>query len=171
MLMEHKLSSSIVGCYESACKASMIASPSSKNPLTKAEIMTLMPSKPPYLFIDRVIYSDNETHSIVATFTVQDDDQTFAGHLPRNPLFPGMLQVEAISQVGLLQALIEKGTTKSDRNAVTHLCGGRFLAPIIPPKSVYINVTLFWESLFYTAVGQIVNNQEVCAAAIVRGLI
>lgn len=171
MLAEHKLSQEVIACYDTACKTPLVYSPTSKNPLTKQDICNIMHHRPPFLLLDRIIYCDTAARSMVGVITLSESNPLFEGHSPKKPLFPSSLQLEAIGQAGLLLALMEKSNISSERGGLTHVCAARFLAPVSIPQSVYVNVSVFSESVFFTAVGQIVRNNEVCSAAIIRGLL
>ncbi|WP_185855499.1 3-hydroxyacyl-ACP dehydratase FabZ [Blattabacterium cuenoti] len=62
------------------------------------DIMKILPHKPPFLLVDKIIYlSDNQAIGIK---NVTINEFFFTGHFPKNPVMPGVLQIEAIAQVG-----------------------------------------------------------------------
>lgn len=63
-----------------------------------AEIMEVLPHRPPFLFIDRVIEMDLEAKSIVAIKNLTINEDFFRGHFPNRPVMPGVLQLEAMAQ-------------------------------------------------------------------------
>ena len=72
------------------------------------EILELLPHRPPFLFVDRVI-SIERNQSIVAERLLRPEEPQFAGHFPRRPIMPGVLIAEALAQAsGLLLGLSEK---------------------------------------------------------------
>ena len=80
-----------------------------KKPLfTLEEILPILPHRPPFLFVDRVMKLEpNQT--IVAERTLRPDEPQFAGHFPGRPIMPGVLVAEAMAQAsGLLLGLSEK---------------------------------------------------------------
>ena len=61
-------------------------------------IKKLLPHRPPFLFVDRIIELTPERVLGVKNVSVNED--LFRGHFPDQPIFPGVLQVEAMAQVG-----------------------------------------------------------------------
>jgi UDP-3-O-[3-hydroxymyristoyl] N-acetylglucosamine deacetylase / 3-hydroxyacyl-[acyl-carrier-protein] dehydratase len=61
------------------------------------QIMKLIPHRPPFLMVDRVLKIDG--NKIVAVKNVTINEAYFQGHFPGHPIMPGVLQLEAIAQV------------------------------------------------------------------------
>lgn len=61
------------------------------------EVMKLLPHRPPFLMVDRVLRI--EGNKITAIKQVTIGEPYFAGHFPGHPIMPGVLQLEAIAQV------------------------------------------------------------------------
>jgi len=62
------------------------------------QISNILPHRYPFLLIDKIIYLDQETVSGVKNVTM--NEPFFQGHFPGNPVMPGLLQVEAMAQIG-----------------------------------------------------------------------
>ena len=67
------------------------------------EIERMLPHRYPFLLVDKVMEIGEE--SIVGVKNVTMNEPMFQGHFPGNPVFPGVLQIEATAQVGGIFAL------------------------------------------------------------------
>lgn len=66
------------------------------------EIMSLLPHRYPFLLVDRVIdYKEGEWLRAIKNVSVNEPQ--FTGHFPQEPIFPGVLILEALAQsMGIL---------------------------------------------------------------------
>ncbi|MFP3899486.1 MAG: 3-hydroxyacyl-ACP dehydratase FabZ [Acidimicrobiia bacterium] len=66
--------------------------------------VALLPHRPPFRFVDRVdeLVPGERAH---ASYLVTGDEPFLAGHFPGNPVFPGVLQLEALAQAGAVALL------------------------------------------------------------------
>lgn len=76
----------------------------SKEPLYNInDIEKILPHRYPFLLVDKVMEIGEE--SIVGVKNVTMNEPMFTGHFPGNPVFPGVLQIEAMAQAGGIFAL------------------------------------------------------------------
>ena len=79
------------------------------------QIQKFLPHRHPFLFVDKII-EKSEKH-IVALKNITFDENFFSGHFPTEPLFPGVLQVEALAQAGGVMIL---STYPDPENYITY---------------------------------------------------
>ena len=77
--------------------------PSVKPIMDTVQIMKKLPHRYPFLFVDAVV--ELSQTRIVAVKQVTMNEWFFEGHFPENPVFPGVLQIEAMAQTGGILAL------------------------------------------------------------------
>ena len=71
------------------------------------QLVGLLPHRPPFRFVDAV---DDFVPgvSIEARYQVTGDEAFLAGHFPDNPVFPGVIQLEALAQAGAIAVLADE---------------------------------------------------------------
>lgn len=106
------------------------------------EVLELLPHRYPFLLVDRVLACDNEK-SIHAIKNITVNEQLFNGHFPNNPIFPGVLILEALAQAaGLLGFKIT--SSKKEANDLYLFAGvdkARFKRQVIPGDTLHLHVT------------------------------
>lgn len=67
------------------------------------QIKKLLPHRYPFLLVDKII--DMDEKSVIGIKNVTNNENFFMGHFPHEPIMPGVLQIEAMAQVGGILAL------------------------------------------------------------------
>jgi UDP-3-O-[3-hydroxymyristoyl] N-acetylglucosamine deacetylase/3-hydroxyacyl-[acyl-carrier-protein] dehydratase len=62
------------------------------------QIQKVLPHRPPFLLIDRIL--EMSDHHVVGLKNVTMNEPFFVGHFPGEPVMPGVLQIEAMAQIG-----------------------------------------------------------------------
>ena len=79
-----------------------------KPPFNLDDILPILPHRPPFLFVDRVLKLEPHK-SIIAERVLRPEEPYFAGHFPGRPIMPGVLVAEALAQTsGLLLGLSDR---------------------------------------------------------------
>lgn len=112
--------------------------------ITITEIMDFLPHRYPFLLVDRVVEMNGE-QSGVGIKNVTASEPWFTGHFPENPVFPGVLIIEAIAQVSAI--LVLQHAKDSGSPIETKLIyfmtvdKVRFRHPVTPGDQMRIQVT------------------------------
>ena len=67
------------------------------------KIMDFLPHRYPFLLVDRIVEMSDE--HVVGIKNVTMNEPFFTGHFPGNPVMPGVMQIEAMAQVGGILAM------------------------------------------------------------------
>ena len=104
------------------------------------DISAMLPHRYPFLLVDRIM--DMDDRSITGVKNVTMNEPFFQGHFPNNPVMPGVLQVEAMAQVGGIFAL---STVEDPENYSTYFMkidGVKFKQKVLPGDTVVFHLTL-----------------------------
>jgi 3-hydroxyacyl-[acyl-carrier-protein] dehydratase len=70
-------------------------------PMTTVDIMRRIPHRYPFLLVDKITAVEFEpTRWIEGYKNITMNEPFFQGHFPNRPIMPGVLQIEALAQVG-----------------------------------------------------------------------
>ncbi|MDO8946851.1 MAG: 3-hydroxyacyl-ACP dehydratase FabZ family protein [Desulfocapsaceae bacterium] len=106
-------------------------------------IAELIPHRPPFLWIDRIISYEEGT--MVTEKVIPEDLDIFKGHYPDHPILPGVILCEALFQTGALliaRMLQDEQKTQHGIPVLTRIGVARFKRPVEPGSTLQMQVHL-----------------------------
>ena len=104
------------------------------------EILTLLPHRPPFLFLDEILERDGQ--HIKAARTLHPDEPYLAGHYPGRPIMPGVLICECVFQAGAALLFGRGGLDPQRVPVLTKNQNARFRRPVFPGAKLVIEVEI-----------------------------
>ncbi len=104
------------------------------------DIKKILPHRYPFLLVDRIIESDDESR-IVGIKNVTTNEPFFQGHFPEFPVMPGVLIVEAMAQVACILALRILKKEGAASVLFTGIDGVKFRKPVVPGDVLRLELT------------------------------
>lgn len=100
----------------------------------------LLPHRYPFLLVDKIIRLDDEI--VVGVKNVTMNEGFFQGHFPNNPIFPGVLQMEALAQAGGILVLHTVDNPKDYDTYFMKMEKVKFKAKVIPGDTLILKMQL-----------------------------
>jgi 3-hydroxyacyl-[acyl-carrier-protein] dehydratase len=140
------------------------------------EIERLLPHREPFLLLDRIIAVDLSDLVAAGARQIVADDPVFRGHFPEEPVYPGVLQLEMIGQLGLcLLGLLEDpeltftSARRPSRIRMLKIHHAVFLAEVRPGDDLLLLVKIIHSDDFTgVCAGQIVKGDAICAFVVME---
>lgn len=115
-----------------------------KEPLMDVKrIQELLPHRYPFLLVDKII--ERGADYVVGIKNVTANESFFQGHFPGEPVMPGVLQVEAMAQVGGLFILGDLENPESYSTYFLKIDNVKFRQKVVPGDTLIFKVRLVSE--------------------------
>ena len=110
--------------------------------MDRARIEELLPHRPPFLFLDRIVAHEGD--KLTGEWDIAEDFFAFEGHFPGEPVLPGVLISEFCFQAG---AVLIYATSSDDKESpgvpvLTRIEDARFKKIVRPGETLRVDVEL-----------------------------
>lgn len=102
-------------------------------------IQEILPHRYPFLLVDKIIELEPRV-KIIGIKQVTFNEQFFQGHFPGAPVMPGVLQIEALAQVGAILALREFEDRENKIPFFSGIEKAKFRRPVVPGDTLTLEV-------------------------------
>lgn len=107
------------------------------------KIKELLPHRYPFLMVDKVIEIGSK--HIIGIKNITTNEPYFQGHFPEEPVMPGVLQVEAMAQVGGMLVLSQVEEPKTYSTYFLKIDNVKFRNKVVPGDTLIFRLNLISE--------------------------
>jgi len=132
--------------------------------LEVGDVMKVLPHRYPFLMVDRVVNIEG-AEKCTAVKSVTINEPYFQGHFPGHPIMPGVLQLEAMAQVGSI-LLFKHINVAGKIGYFMSADSVKFRKPVVPGDTLFIEVDILQKKRsIVKAKGRCLVNGEVVSEA------
>lgn len=114
--------------------------PNAKPAMTADQICSFIPHRYPFLLVDKIIEIGPDY--VVGVKNVTINEPYYAGHFPDRPVMPGVLQLEAMAQVGGIYAIRDIQDPQNYTTLLARIDGVRFRQTVVPGDTLILKVKI-----------------------------
>ena len=103
-------------------------------------IMKLLPHRPPFLLVDKILEL-SDSH-VVGLKNVSMNEPFFVGHFPKEPVMPGVLQIESMAQTGGILVLANVPDPENYSTYFVKIDNVKFKRKVIPGDTLIFKIEL-----------------------------
>ncbi|HWI51094.1 MAG TPA: 3-hydroxyacyl-ACP dehydratase FabZ [Symbiobacteriaceae bacterium] len=108
--------------------------------LDTKQILEIIPHRYPILMVDRILEMEPGKR-VIGLKNVSANEPVFQGHYPGNPIFPGVLMIEAMAQTGAV-ALLSLPELAGRVPLFAGIDDAKFKRPVYPGDQLRIEVEI-----------------------------
>lgn len=140
------------------------------------DVKRIIPHRDPFLFVDE-IDGVNLVHDTIRGFRkIASDDPIFRGHIPGQPIYPGVLHIETMGQLALCLIYFRalgraeiSDDTRLEKLLALRIHHGAILTAVLPGDRLEIQARLVADDGFTVICeAQILNNGAICSFAVIE---
>jgi 3-hydroxyacyl-[acyl-carrier-protein] dehydratase len=141
--------------------------------LDRAALAALLPQRPPFMLVDRVVAAaapGRERPALAAELDISGAEEVLAAHFPGRPIWPGSYTLEGLAQACALAGALHRGHRGAGGAPLVLVAAVKvkLIAPITPPARLeyFVEETADLGNLRRFAVAAFVGGREVATGSL-----